>query len=798
MKIFKRVLTVLIAVIVLALAAGMIYLNSLKTRAVPDYNADVDLENLTESVTVYRDSFGIPHIYANNEPDLYRTIGYVMAQDRLWQMDLLRRITTGRLSEVLDPGLVNADQLFRALDFSAKSQLVLSKTDPEMLTCIEAFSDGINQFIEQNRKNLSFEFTLLGYEPDPWEPLHTANLIGYMAWDLASGWGTEMALYKMQQVLEDTLFRELLPNMKYQSTPVFPDFMTANDDLELQSCMDDAIGIVEKLGLQVFEASNNWAVSGTRSETGMPLMANDMHLGLMAPGIWYQMHHVVEGKLNVTGVALPGAPYVIAGHNEDIAWGMTNVAVDDIDFYLETINPKDSNQYLLDGQWMDMKVVEEEIMVKGMDEPEIRVNRYTHRGPVVSKFKGVNDRVISIRWQGNEFSNELRTIHLLNRAGNWVEFRDAVSTFNSVSQNIVYADRFGNIGLQTSAGIPIRREGGILVYQGDTTLYDWLGQVPFEELPYSYNPENGYVSSANNRTVGDDYPYYIGTWYSLPNRVERIREMLNEKEILGTDDFKRMLGDHTSHFARKMTPIYLEALKDNTEGIYQSACQILEQWDYNLEATSSAALIYEILWLELNRAMFLDELGEKLFPMMLDNAIIPRNLINRVRITGESGWCDDVNTAYKKESFHDNIRTAFYQAVDTIASMYGTDPALWQWGDLHKVSLIHPMGGVDILDKLFKINRGPYPVGGSFHTICPYSYPLGNSYVSDHGASERHIFNTAYWDASLTVIPTGTSGVPASPHYLDQTELYVDNKFHRDHFSREAVETNMKYRAVFE
>ena len=209
-------------------------------------------------------------------------------------------------------------------------------------------------------------------------------------------------------------------------------------------------------------------------------------LGLMAPGIWYQMHQVVEGSLNVTGVVLPGAPYIVAGHNEDIAWGMTNVTVDDIDFYLETINPADSNQYMLDGEWKDMELVEEQIMVKGKDEPVIRINRFTHRGPVVSKFRGVDDQVLSLRWQGNEFSNELRTCHLLNRAGNWEDFRDAVNTFTSISQNIVYADRFGNIGLQTSAGVPIRNGGGILVYPGDTSLYDWIGLVPFEELPYSF------------------------------------------------------------------------------------------------------------------------------------------------------------------------------------------------------------------------------------------------------------------------------------------------------------------------
>lgn len=798
MKIVKRAITILLLLIVLILAGAMVYLNHLKTRAVPDYNAGADLENLTDPVTVFRDSLGIPHIFATNEQDLYRTVGFVMAQDRLWQMDLMRRITEGRLSEVLDPNLVDADQLFRALDFPKKSALVIAETDPEILACVEAFSDGVNQFIDRNGKKLSFEFAMLGYKPDPWEPIHTFNMIGYMAWDLSSGWGAEMALYKMRQVLSDTLFNELLPQMKYQSTPVFPEFMSTNNDLELQSIMDDAIGTVEALGLQVFEGSNNWAVSGLKSETGMPLMSNDMHLGLMAPGIWYQMHLVVEGKLNVTGVALPGAPYVIAGHNEDIAWGMTNVAVDDIDFYLETINPQDSNQYLVDGVWRDMKVVEEEITVKGQEEDEIRINRYSHRGPVVSSFRGVKDRVISMSWQGNAFSNEVRSVHLLNRAGNWEEFRNAVNSFNSVGQNIVYADRMGNIGLQTCAGVPIRREGGILVYPGDTSLYDWVGVVPFEELPYSFNPEKGYVSSANNRTVGEDYPYYIGTWFALPYRVERIREMLQEKEVLGTDDFKRMLRDQTSHLAMKMTPAYLAALQDNTEGIHKKAYRILEQWDYNLDASSSAALIYEMLWLELNRAIFQDELGDKLYPLFLQNRIISENLINRIRITGKSLWCDNINTSQESESFQDNIRTAFNATVDTLASMYGADPSAWRWGDLHQLELFHPMGGVDIIDKLFKVNRGPFPVGGSFHTVCPYSYPQGSSFIANHGAAERHIFNTSDWDKSLTVTPTGTSGVPASPHYLDQTESYVNNKFHKDHFSRGAVEAHALYKAVFE
>jgi len=426
----------------------------------------------------------------------------------------------------------------------------------------------------------------------------------------------------------------------------------------------------------------------------------------------------------------------------------------------------------------------------------VRFNRFTHRGPVVSEFKGVSDKVISARWQGNEMSNEIRSLYLLNRAGNWEEFRDAVKSFTSVSQNIVYADRNGNIGLQTCAGVPIRHSGGILVYPGDTSLYDWQGVVPFEELPNSYNPECGYVSSANNKTVDEDYPYYIGTWFPLPWRIGRIREMLDEKEVFGTEDFKRMLRDQHSHFAMYMTPLYLDALQDYASGEYQSAYEVLAEWDYDMQASSSAALIFEIMFMELNRAMFEDELGDDYRQLAYND--IAKNLIEKTRVTGQSLWCDNVNTPDVTESFHDNIRTAFQQSMDTLTSMYGPEVKSWEWGQLHKVALMHPMGTVPIVEKLFKVNRGPYSIGGSSHTVCPYSYPKGSSFIADKGASERHIFHTADWDRSLTVIPTGISGIPASPHYLDQTKLYLNNQFHRDHFSREAVESNYLYKAVFE
>jgi penicillin G amidase len=795
MKIFRLILLGLISIIVLGAIAGMLMLNNIRHRAIPDYSEDITLENLTDEVTVIRDSLAIPHIYAKSEEDLYRVVGYITAQDRLWQMDLMRRITTGRLSEIFGSDMISADQMFRAFDFSKKSADVLTKTDPDIIKCLQAYTDGVNQFIRKNQKNLSFEFSLLGYKPEEWTMIHTTNLIGYMAWDLTSGWSSDMAIYKIAQVVNAALLDELLPwNSDFRTRYVFPDYIEKHPELVMNTILEEAVEAIDKLGLKVFEASNNWAVSGEKSETGMPLLANDMHLGFMSPGIWYQMHHVVEGKLNVTGVVLPGQPYVIVGHNEDIAWGMTNLTVDNLDFYLETVNPQDSNQYRLNGRWVDMRIEEEVINIKGEDEPVTRVNRFTHRGPIVSTFKGVKDKTISARWIGTDYSNELRSVHLFNRASNWEEFRDAASSFIAVSQNIVYADRHGNIGLQAAGGVPIRKGDHVMIYPGDTTLYDWEGILPFEKLPYSYNPENGMVSSANNKTAGDDYPYYIGTWFSLPNRIDRIREMLEEKEKHSIESFKEMHSDQLSAFARRLTPVYLDVLNGNVEGTAEEALEVFRTWDYQMDKALAAPLIFEQMFAELIVAIYKDELGEELFPQILGSNIIARYHIYTLAETMESAWCDDILTPDVTETFSDNILMAFNAAIDTLTALAGDDVHAWMYGDLHTLTIEHPMGGVDIVKKLFDPNLGPYAVGGSFHTVAPFSYPIGSGFQVNHGASQRHIYSTADWDRSKTVIPTGTSGVPASPYYGNQTELYMNFKYHDDPFSREAVERKMKYK----
>ena len=789
MKTAKRILAILLVVIVLALATGYFILYNVKTAAIPDFNKNITLTGLASEVEILRDSFGIPHVYAENENDLYRGVGFVMAQDRLWQMDLLRRVTQGRLSEILGKDQVNTDLLMRALRIQEKSEKILAAASPEIVMALENFAEGINFYIENYP--LPPEFRILGYKPDIWKPVHSINLIGYMSWDLTSGWGTEFLLHELQKEISVEMISEMIPDLKKHEFAVYPEFGV--DKINVNGTLLSACTELEKLGVEVFHGSNNWAVSGKKSKTGGSLLANDMHLGLFAPGIWYQMHQVVDGKLNVTGLVLPGQPFVIAGHNDSIAWGMTNVMVDDLDFYAETLNA-DSTKYLLDSEWKSLKTVHEKIKTKEGETVE-KTLQFTHRGPIVNQLNNEKEIPLSIRWIGNEMSNEIRTVYLLNRANNWADFRNAVKTFKSVSQNIVYADVTGNIGLQCSAGIPVRAGSGIQIYPGDSSKYDWTGLVPFEELPFEFNPERGYVSSANNKTVPQDYPYYVSHWFAMPSRIDRIREMLEEKEKLGIGDFQEMHGDFISKQAEKMVPVFLEALQSKSDwnDNQKMAIEKLITWNFKLSKESQAASVYEVLYRKTCENLVKDELSEKLFERIKGERMLLENLLLKVVENKNSVWIDDVKTK-KSETFNDLIYNSFTETVAELNTLLGENVEEWNWGKIHTFTINHPLGVVSILNKTFKLNRGPFQMPGSFHTVCPYSYSYRNLYKVNHGASHRHIFDTQNWDASKTIIPTGTSGIPASDYYLDQTKLYINNEYHTDPFSEKEVAKSAIYK----
>lgn len=792
MKTLKTILISLFSMAIIVSIVGAVVIFRIKNEAIPQYKGDLVASGLISDVTVYRDERGMPHIYATNDHDLYFSVGFVTAQERLWFMDLIRRATTGRLSEVLGDKLVETDKFSRCLKMTEKSKMLLSREDPAIISYMQAYADGVNAYITAAGKKLPPEFKILGYKPDPWKLEDIANIIGYMGWDLAKNNLTaDIFYYRLSQKVGAEKASQFIPDWNAVNSLVFPDFKLNDTLLKEAGKFISSLDKLEEMGIASFSGSNNWAVSGKRTETGKPVLSNDMHLSFGSPGIWIQMHEVIPGKLNVTGVVIPGEPFVVAGHNEKIAWGETNLMVDDIDLFAEKINPENDDQYYFNGEWKNMVISKEIINIRGGRHDSVII-KYTHRGPIISGFRSIMDKSLSMRWSGYDFSDELRSVSLLNRAVGWDDFRNAISTFRSASQNFVYADVEGNIGLNTGGGVPIRKGNGSIIRNGENADYDWKGYVPFELLPTSYNPENGYVSSANNKTVSDEYPYYISSDFELPYRINRIRQMLEEKKVLGIEDFKRMILDQHSDYAALLTPFILK-LKDREKELSSAevtALNSLSGWDYDMSAGLVAPALFDFFRISFMKNLLADELGD------LYNSIYylaGDYYIYRILKTGPDEWVDNINTP-QKETLDDIILTSFRDCISSLSQQFGEDQNNWKWGEIHKITIEHPLGSVKLLNRIFRLNSDTYSIGGSFHTVSPYTY--GKGFKVNHGASERHIFNTANWDESYTVIPTGESGIPGSEFYLSQTKAYLEGKFYRDAFSESAVKTAAIYTLI--
>lgn len=792
MKVLKIILLSFFSLLIILAAAVLVWVNSVSKSALPLYNGEETIQGINSQVTVHTDSRGMPHIYAENEHDLYFATGYIMARERLWQMDLIRRATKGRLSEIFGKDYVQTDLFLRSLEMTSKSKMLLGAEEPLVINCLEAYAEGVNYYIEKAGKKLPPEFRILSYKPDPWSLEDIANIIGYMGWDLAAdNLSSDIYIHKLVSKVGQQKASELIPDRKADKTLVFPDFKLEEEKLNEAISFLSSLDKLKSLGIHTFSGSNNWAVSGSKTETGKPFLSNDMHLGLGSPGIWIQIHQVIPGKLNVTGVAVPGEPFIVAGHNEKIAWGLTNLMVDDIDLYSEKLNPADENQYLFNGEWNDMEIRKEIIGIKGRKADTLTI-RFTHRGPVVSGFRNVEDVTLSMRWSGYDMSDELKAVYLLNRASGWEEFREAISHFRSVSQNFAYADVEGNIGINTGGGIPVRKEPGFIIRNGETDQFDWKGYVPFDQLPSSFNPAKGYTSSANNKTVSDDYPYYISYQFYVPYRIDRIRQMLEEKEKFSTEDFKRMITDQHSVFAELLLPhiLKLSDRKGEMNSTELKAFSAFETWNCDMSKDLSAPSLFEFFASALAKNLLGDEL-EELYDAL--PASLRDYYLYRILNYGPDEWVDDIKTS-GTEDFDQIVLRSFRDAIKNITEAYGADTTGWRWGSIHKLILEHPFGSVKLLDRIFKFNSPAFEAGGSRHTVCPYSYQPG--FKVNNGASGRHIFNTADWDESLTVIPTGISGIPANEFYLSQSKTYMEGGFYKDAFSEKAVKGAAKYKLL--
>ena len=788
-KILIALGVVVLVVVLVVGGGGYLFIR----RSFPTTNGTIRVPGLQSEVRVYRDQWGVPNIYADNLHDLFFAQGYVHAQDRLWQMEFNRRVGSGTLSEVLGEATLEDDKFLRTIGLRRAAEKDWEGLDKDTRAALQAYADGVNAFIESHKDRLPLEFVILGatqvpgYVPAPWTPVDSLVWGKVMCWDLGANWRDELKWARFIQKLGEETTRELMPAYPQAGPFIIPPEAKDYRDLGTPDLFPDE-HLARLLGNDGEGlGSNNWVVDGTMTASGKPLLANDPHLSLQMPSTWYEIGLHAPG-LDVVGASFPGVPAVIIGHNERIAWGVTNVGPDVQDLYLEKVNPDNPYQVEYMGQWEDVKVVTEEIHVAGQDEPVSLEVRITRHGPIINDVVEGLAQPTAFRWTALEGQQLFRAVLLIDQADNWQEFRDALRYWDAPSQNFVYADVEGNIGYQMPGDIPIRAQGqGLVPVPGWTGEYEWTGYIPFDELPSVFNPPTHLVVTANNKVVPDDYPYFITYGWSAPYRAQRITELLSAANpgSLTVDDMRDIQADVYSISAEKLMP-YLVALEP--EGWLQERVMrdLLKPWDYYLSADSAAASVFEVFYWKLVEHTFQDELGE-LYPTYLEMGNYHRPLLERLVEEPDNHWWDDVSTDVR-ETRDDIYRAAFADALKYLGRHYGDLHTLWRWDKMHTAHFDHPLGAVKPLDRIFNISG--VPVGGDNFTVNPGSFKYKDLFSVNKGPSYRQIVDLSDWNNSRSMHTTGQSGQPFHKHFSDMIEPWRKVEHHPMLFDRAQIEQN--------
>jgi len=770
----------------------------LSRRRLPQIDGTLRLPGLQAPVEIIRDRWGIPHIYAEHAEDLFFAQGFVHAQDRLWQMELNRRIGCGRLSEIFGDLALDTDRFIRTVGFRRVAEAEVKLLDEDARRIMEAYAAGVNAYLETGAP-LPLEFTLLRLKPEPWTVADTLVWGKVMAFNLSVNWETEILRARLIDRLGAEKAAELEPYYPKDNPTVIPSEVDysrlATDVLEYYQ---QAAGWLGTSGAGV--GSNNWVVDGSKTTTGKPLLANDPHLALQIPSIWYE-NHLVGAGYEVTGVSFPGVPGVIIGHNAHIAWGVTNGFPDVQDLYIERLHPDNPHRYEFKGEWHDAEVVREEIRVKGREDPVIEEVVITRHGPIITNVLPEELRrdnaPLALRWTALEPGTLLYSVLRLQKASNWEEFTAALRHWDVPAQNFVYADVEGNIGYYLPGRIPVRARGiGLVPVPGWTGEYEWTGYIPFEELPHAFNPAEHYIATANNRVVGDDYPYFVSADWMNGYRARRIVDLLTAKEKLSADDYAAMHLDFYSLPGRAMAR-YIGALEPEDERCRQ-AVEAVRSWDHYLTPDSVGGTIFEAFQLQLLRLTFADKLGRELAEAYIGtgfhptlaptNAFMGRTstVLLRLLENETSPWYTDAATG-RERTREEILLLALERAVEELSEALGDDVGQWQWGRLHQATLAHPMGQVKPLDLVF--NRGPFPIGGDTDTVCQAAFVPGQPYApTSWVASYRQIVDLSDWERSQAIHTNGQSGRPGSPHYDDMIALWLKGKYHPMLWTRASIE----------
>jgi penicillin amidase len=734
---------------------------------------------------VFRDRWGVPHIYAGSVKDAMFAQGYVHAQDRLWHMELARRAASGSLAEVFGPVALDADRLLRRVGLRRAAEAELAQFAEAMRENVEAYAAGVNAFIEGNKNRLPPEFLILRFRPQPWMPVDGLTIGKFVGWSLSGNWDTEIVRSWIVERLGPEEAARMEPGYPVGAPLIVPPGAECRG---LGAPLLEELRKVQKLVGAGGGGSNNWVVDGHKSVTGKPLLANDPHLPLQMPSIWYEVH-LNGGGANVIGASIPGIPGVIIGHNDCIAWGVTNTMTDGDDLFVEQINPDDPRQYAYGGKWVDGDIVREEIRVRGRREPVVEEVLVTRHGPIIGPSIPGEGRALALRTVVAEPGQHAQSVLLLNSAGNWEEFREALRLWPAPAQNFVYADVEGNIGYQMAGLVPLRAKGqGLVPSPGWTGEYEWKGFVPFDELPSVLNPPTHYVATANNKIVDDDYAYFLGAEYLDGYRIQRIVELLEAREKHSLEDFRSIQGDIYSIPGRELAQHLLGLQPADQDA--RRALNFLRVWDCQLSPDSVAATIVEAFFLQMLRNTVAVKLGpltdyfvgKEVHPAVPDSLYLHRSASWLLGLMKEApaDW-------FAGRSWPEVMEQSLEEAVAGLRRQLGEDMSRWTWGRVHYAPFEHVLGRVRALQPLF--NRGPVPVGGDMNTVAQASYVGSRPFaVHSYTASYRQIIDLSDLNRSVAILPGGQSGHPASRHYSDMIDAWRRVEYHPMLFDRGEIE----------
>jgi penicillin amidase len=759
-------------------AAGDGALETRARAALATLDGSLRVHGLHHPVRVKRDRWGVAHIYAADQHDLFFAQGFVVSQDRLFQMEMWKRSGQGRLAEVLGPQAAGRDLMARRLRYRGNMQAEFSSYAPDARQILEAFTDGINAYISQLTAPagpaLPLEFQIAGFEPEAWQPVDCLNRMA--AYSMTSNASTELQHAEVLNLLGNQAAGSLFdfdPAVKLDPQPgVDYSALTA-------ALLDDLVGsdVRNAFEPKLLRESNNWTVAGSLTASGKPLLANDPHRVIAEPSLRYIVHLVAPGW-NVIGAGEPALPGVAVGHNEHIAWGFTIFGLDQQDLYIEKLNPAQPSQYAADGGWQSMQVSNETIMVRGAAPVQVQI-KYTRHGPVLWED---GRRALALRWVGDEPGSAGYLASLaLDRARNWQEFEAAMPRWKVPSENIVYADRAGNIGEHSTGLAPWRKNWTGLLPVPGSGEFEWAGFIRNDELPHSYNPASGFVVTANQRMVPQNYPYAVGFEWSDPSRYLRITQVLEEAKAQGkklqVTDMQKLQSDVVSQLAQDLQRL-LRAAASRSSGSSEerATVQMMLDWDGALRSDAPQAALFEY-WLQ----NLQKELTALLVPQSARAAL---GDLTRVRLAHDLLQAPPGAFASADERDAFLLRT-LHEARAQLAAARGPAVDQWAWGALHTVTFRHALDGSPALAALF--DRGPLRRSGDGEVVQATSFSDG-SWQQDDGASYREIFDLSDWDASVGVNVPGQSGQPGSKHYDDLLPLWLEGRYFPMVYSQPAVD----------